>query len=157
MFCGWGHRRGCQCLTCRMVFGMSRKAAYRLALKLSKAVQQTSEDDMLKKPNPGQMYGVADVPFDDEDFRAKYPTLWEYLFTQRWQDGSIRTTSTISLFATDGALKVVINDRDNNRSAFFNARTLTEALDSMESGLCNDTADWKTRSNGQAKGFATPF
>jgi len=157
MFCGWGHTRDCPCDVCESCFRMSRKQAYRKALAQYKAQCRQTEDAMLKKPMPGQLYGVADVQFDDLKFRETYPTIYEYLFTQRWQDGSTRVTSTISFFAQEGALKVVINDRDNNRSAFFNAETFDAAMASMEASLKSDTTDWKSRSGAPAKGASPPF
>lgn len=112
---------------------------------------------MLRKPLPGQTYGISDVPFEDEDFKARYPSLYEYLFTQKWTDGSVRQTSTLSVFTDGVSLKLVINDRDNNRSGFINAATWIECLELMEARLANDEMDWKSRSGTQSQNMKTPF
>lgn len=111
----------------------------------------------LRKPTPGQMLGIASVPFRDEEFASRYPSIVEYLFTAKWTDGSVRVTSTISLFADNDCLKLVLNDRDNNRSVFINATTVEGALVALEEALANDTADWKSRSGGAAAQSKTPW
>lgn len=112
---------------------------------------------MLRKPVPGQMFGPVERPFDDSEFKARYPSIYEYLTVTRWADGSNRVTSTISVFIDNGALKLVINDRDNNRSAFFSAPTFEDTLVRMEEALTEDSADWKSRNANAAAATRTPF
>jgi len=112
---------------------------------------------MLRKPQPGEMYGPPALPFCDPDFQSKYPNVTEYLFTRNWTDGSVRQTSTLSVFTDGEAMKVVLNDRENNRSAFFCEPTFSGALEAMEAALAADRVDWKSRSSGAAKAMQTPF
>lgn len=156
MFCGWGHKKSCRCLPCVSFKEWSAKQAYRYALASAKSQSKEVTDMALRKPLPGQQYGQAAPMFDDQDFRQLYPNLYEYLFTDRWADGSVRQTSTLSVFSDNGALKVVLNDRDNNRSAFFSAKRFNEALESMETALREETVDWKSRSHTKPAG-QTPF
>lgn len=111
----------------------------------------------LRKPAPGEMYGPPAVPFSDAEFQRKYPSITEYLFTQKWQDGSPRVTSTLAIFSSEGALKVVLNDRDNNRSAFFCEPTVELALESLEQALSTDRVDWKTKPGMASDKMKTPF
>lgn len=157
MFCGWGHPKQCGCDVCYVTFGMSRKAAYRYALKRSKMSQLEDGSMALRKPVPGEFYGPPQPPFNDPEFAAKYPNLTEYLVTSRWADGSIRQTSTLSIFTDGVSLKVVLNDRDNNRSAFFCEETFDDSLAAIEAALANDRVDWKSRSANKSGGMQTPF
>jgi len=112
---------------------------------------------MIKKPRPGEYYGPPEVPFLDDDFRDRMPNLYEYLTLERWQDGSVRTTSTLTIFVSGGNLKVVLNDRDNNRSAFFNASTFDSCLTEIESQLKADRVDWKSKGSSNGTSQKTPF
>lgn len=111
----------------------------------------------LRKPKPGELLGPQDPPFVDNAFQGDYPCLTEYLFTRQWADGSHRMTSTLSIFTDNGALKLVINDRDNNRSAFISKPTWAEALEALESGLAHDSLDWKSKSQVNQAAMKTPF
>jgi len=145
MFCGWGHPRSCRCEVCYDNYHLTRKQAYRKALALSKISAMEAHGMPIRKPVPGEFFGVPDTPFDDEAFKGDFPNLYEYLTLTRWQDGSIRQTSTLTIFIDNRALKIVINDRDNQRSAFFNARTWGECLVKLETALSDDTVDWKSK------------
>jgi len=156
-FCGWGCRCGNRCDTCYSINLLTRKQQYRRALAQSKVSPVTLEDDVIKKPMPGQQYGPVAPPFCDPDFQTKYPLLTEYLFTCRWADGSNRVTSTLSIFTDGESLKVVLNDRDNNRSAFFSDRTWALIFDTMEMALKEDRVDWKSRGMASGKGDKVPY
>jgi len=157
MFCGWGHKSGCECNVCVYVFVLTHSQQTRYNRKSRQAKQASEEDDMLKKPAPGQMYGTASTPFVDEEFINEYPTITEYLFTSKWTDGSVRATSTLSIFTDGDAMKVVLNDRDNNRSAFFCEATFSGAMHAMEKALREDKVDWKSRSSSGQAAKQIPF
>jgi len=108
---------------------------------------------MLRKPRPGEYYGAPEVPYEDVAFQGDYPNIHEYLTVERWADGSPRTTSTLTLFVSGGSLKVVLNDRDNNRSAFINDSSVVAALEKLEAQLKSESVDWKSKgsSNGAGK------
>lgn len=111
----------------------------------------------LNKPKPGEAFGQPSPPFRDEKFVNDYPNITEYLFTAFWQDGSPRVTSTLSVFSDNGSLKVVLNDRDNQRSAFFSEETLIDTLTAIEQALASNRVDWKSRRGGGTGQMATPF
>jgi len=99
----------------------------------------------LKRPNPGEQFKKDDLPFVDHGFEADYPTLAEYLTADRWDDGKPRTTSTILIFLDGKALKVCLNDRDNNRSVFVSDPTFAGALLKLELGLLQNSLEWRSR------------
>ena len=106
----------------------------------------------IERPKPGAMLGSPSTPFRDEAFKAAYPTLHDYLFKDRYVDGSVRVTSTLSIFNDGEALKLVINDRDNNRSAFFNVATLDALFTAAEAALKTGKAEWRSRAGRQLGG-----
>jgi len=157
LFCGWGHERSCVCKVCLACFTLTRKQAYRLAARERKRAKAEEECPLLRKPKPGENYGPPSVPFCDEEFAKKWPNVLEYLITDRWTDGTVRVTSTLSIFTDGVSLKVVLNDRDNNRSAFFCEATFAEAMEAMEDALRLDRVDWKSRSSYSKPAKDTPF
>jgi len=101
----------------------------------------------LRRPNPGEQFKKDDAPFVDHDFEARYPTITEYLTAVTWDDGKPRVTSTILIFMDGRALKVCLNDRDNNRSVFISDPTFTGAMDRLEQGLAENSLEWRSRQN----------
>ena len=102
----------------------------------------------MKKP-VGPEKGVAWVA-EDEEFRAEYPRIHEYLTTTAWEDGSARETSTILLFAEGHQFKVCINDRSTGMAAFLTGDTIKEVLRSLDTDLEQERVNWRpTRTGGR--------
>ena len=111
----------------------------------------------IRRPTPGSQYGPTDPPWEDNEFSTNYPTIFEYLTLNSWGPGQPRSTSTIMLFVDNGVLKLCINDRDNQRSAFFTGTTLSAALVACENALSGETADWRSKSSRNGSNGYTPF
>lgn len=112
---------------------------------------------MLERPEPGRIYGKAKPPVNDPELASNYPSLYAYLTQDRWPDGNYRLTSTITVFVDGGALTVVLNDRDNNRSAFANEASLHSALAALDSAITDDTIEWRSRKSQATKSDSVPF
>ncbi len=87
----------------------------------------------------------------DANVRAKYPALLEYLTTTKWEDGSPRETSTLTIFVEGGQFKVAVNDRALKRSVYVTARTLQDALAAAQEAVAGDAADWRAWNAGKRK------
>jgi len=111
----------------------------------------------LRKPLPGQYNGPVEEPFHDNAFQGDFPTLHEYLTAPKYPDGTFRHTATMLVFFDGPVLKLVINDRDNNRSAFFTAPTFRDAMDKAEAALACETADWRFKGGNSVDKMKTPF
>jgi len=111
----------------------------------------------IRRPKPGETNVRNEAPMDDGDFRGTYPTLYEYLTLTQWSPGQARITSTIMVFVDQGVLKCCLNDRDNNRSAFFSSPKFLDLLDLMEAQLSSETVEWKSRSTKPGAPGYTPF
>jgi len=115
-------------------------------------------DEMaLQRPLPGQYNGPREDPFSDVNWASLYPTLYSYLTERVYGDGKSRVTSTLLIFLEDGVLRICINDRDNNRSAFITGQTIDEALASIEAKLCGDTMEWRMKNQNASANARTPF
>lgn len=157
VFCNCVHPPGCTCKMCCMRQGRSTKSAYRASLRDRKAASCVAGDRQVKRPTFGQMNGPTEKPYDDQDFATLFPTLHQYITCTSWEDGKPRTTSTLLFFLENGVMKCCVNDRDNNRSAFFTATTFNDLLLHMETRLSEETADWKIKGNKPSNPGYTPF
>lgn len=157
MFCGWGHVRWCKCVVCTEIYGFSRKGHYRRMKRRSEAAGQGVIEMAIRKPKPGEYNGPVEDPFKDGAFQGDWPTLYEYLFMTQWADGSFRHTSTMSVFTDNGIMKIVLNDRDNNRSAFFTGATWRDIFDKIEAALAGETVDWRFKGGSGVDKTKTPF
>jgi len=79
----------------------------------------------------------------DPTFEAKWPQVWAYLSTNRWDDGAPRETSTLMVIAELGLVKLGLNDRAEGRSLWVTGDGLDTALTALEDALDSGRADWR--------------
>jgi len=107
---------------------------------------------MLMRPKPGEITARNDPPFADRQFAKDYPTLNEMLTATQYGDNQPRQTSTVLIFCENGVLRLCLNDRDNSRSAFFTAETISDVFHAVEDALAANRVDWRMKNN-----MRTPF
>jgi hypothetical protein len=85
------------------------------------------------------------------DIRLNWPALGEYLFTEKYPDGVQRQRSTLTVMAGDAeGWKMVLNDRQENRSLWATGGTLEEAMMALEVALEAEHTPWRLdRTNGK--------
>lgn len=81
----------------------------------------------------------------DVAFHGRYPTLWEYLTTTRWEDSSPRMTATLTVFVEDGVVKLCLADRAMSRTGWCSGKTFLEALEAVEGALRLDRMEWRRK------------
>lgn len=89
----------------------------------------------------GRPGGVA--PAADEAFAKKFPAVWEYLTAPAYPDGEARDLSALTVFWEEGVCKMVLNDRDNERSMWASAPTFQECLLSLNKRLSGADEPWR--------------
>lgn len=104
----------------------------------------------MKKPMFGSITGRQGPSLNDPSWKEEFPETYAYLCDREYEDGSVRATATLLIFVDNGVLKLCINDRDNNRSAFVDCATFAGLLHALEDGLASGSLDW--RSKGQYSG-----
>lgn len=80
---------------------------------------------------------------DDAWMVSNAPLVLEYLTTTRYDDGSPRETSTITVFVDEGVLKLSLNDRDNSASLYASGCTLQDAFLGLEKRVGDKSPDWR--------------
>lgn len=106
-----------------------------------------SEDLMAKKPltraTPPSTGQAKPAPTSYSELESKYPILFSFLFDESYEDGSRRTTASVSFFVDKGILKVSLNDKDLRRVAFLAVSGPEEAFSKLEAALDMDALDWR--------------
>lgn len=152
MFCGWGHRRSCVCEVCREI-DLKRASGRRYKKTIIKSSPPGQKElDMIQRPKPGELTARNDPPFHDALFTDCHPNLSEMLTAQQYADNAPRTTSTLLIFCENGVLRGCLNDRDNNRSAFFTAETIGDLFQVVETQLASGRVEWRMKNR-----LSTPF
>lgn len=99
----------------------------------------------LDRPKPvevGVTFGAGHA-FAQSVLPQLFPTLWAYLSDTVWSDGSARSTSTITVFAEDGLVKLCLNDREGKRTCWSTGTSLEESAEALEQRLAAGTAEWR--------------
>jgi hypothetical protein len=72
------------------------------------------------------------------------PGLWEFLACPVWEEsGEHRELGSLLIFAQDGVLKFMLNDRDSNKVAFRTFGGSQDLLRQVEEALLSDDTDWR--------------
>lgn len=96
-----------------------------------------------KRPPKGpSVAGVGDTP-NDPIFRSRFPTIWEYMTTARYDSGESRELSTLMVLFEHGQAKCCLNDRAEHRSMWVSAESFEGALKALEASLEAETGTWK--------------
>jgi hypothetical protein len=95
--------------------------------------------------------GEASNPLEEDKWLGKHVYLCEYLATTKWDDGSPREPSSISVSVSDGSVLCALNDKDLKQSMYTSARTLQEALKLMEEALSSAKGSWRPWKAGRRK------
>lgn len=97
---------------------------------------------MLHRRNQPSGNGKAGA-FVDQKAMDKYPSLVEFLTVTEWAPNEPRDPGSLTLFVTEGRVKVCFNDKDANMSAFASLDSLCDVLKEMETLLAKDDLDWR--------------
>lgn len=98
----------------------------------------------MKKPSAERrVVGVSPMLVKDERYEKKCPTLWQHLTSLTWDDGSVRQTSSLLIFAGDGLLKAMLRDREASLCLWVAADGIEKLLLVMEAALNDPQAEWR--------------
>jgi len=97
----------------------------------------------MKRPPKNSGPGPDAQGMPDASFASRFPTITEYLCCLKYDDGSQRARSALSLFVEDGVFKMAMNDKDTKRSLYVAAEGLQEAFNLMEVALQADNPPWR--------------
>ena len=73
-----------------------------------------------------------------------FPGIWEVLSAPLDPSGKPRVGGTLTLFISDGYVKLCCNERHVAKTCFVTALSVGQALEALEKGLQGGTLDWRT-------------
>jgi len=86
----------------------------------------------------------AAIPSALRLWAGEFPALFEYLSADKYPDGQQRERAMICLFIEGGAVKAVLQDRDNDRSLWVTGGAVTAVLESLETKAADPACeDWR--------------
>lgn len=100
-------------------------------------------EKMLTKDAARRVVGAAGGVVADDEFSTLYPTLYAHLTQTAWPDGTVRETSSLSLFTDGPAAKCVLKDRSLGVCLWATCPTFTGLLGVLEALLCDPGAEWR--------------
>jgi hypothetical protein len=87
--------------------------------------------------------GGAAAPVGSCPLVVKLEALVEYLCEGQGSDGKSRERASLLVVWEQGMWKGWLNDRDNGRTCWTSASTLTGLLEVIDAGLRSDDLDWR--------------
>jgi len=97
----------------------------------------------LARPSGSATGSGSGGPLAGGDSATLFPTLWEYLSGDCWDDGSPRVTATMLVFVEDGMVKVCVNDRALQRKCWMTGRSPEAAFSALEAALAQGNVEWR--------------
>lgn len=80
----------------------------------------------------------------DEAWAKKHPQLVIWLSDDRWDDGTTRELSSLSLKYQEGMVLASLNDQDGKRTLYKAAGSVAEAIQAIEKALQTGNAEWRS-------------
>jgi len=81
---------------------------------------------------------------------GEHKGLCDYLTNPKYDDGTARELSTVTLFY-DGGAKAALNDRDNKRSLYVTGCDWGECLQALGEAITNGDGEWRSWNVGRKK------
>lgn len=85
----------------------------------------------------------------DDDFKGKYPNLFEWLCALQIPGEYQKDAARISLACAGGAWEISLSDSALEHSLSYTANTFTESLARLEAGITDPEAPWRKWSRGK--------
>jgi hypothetical protein len=110
------------------------------------------EVQVMKRPDHTPSKAAGQVgKCSDDTWTKKYPRILEYLTDDKYDDGSARDVSALSISIRDGDIALALNDKDLKCSLYTQAESLTTAMRLMEEALASGKGEWRPWNNKKRK------
>lgn len=106
---------------------------------------------MKRRTQDRSVVGNATLGDDWRAWAKQHPCLAEHLADHVFDDGTVRITSTLTVFVEDGKVKLCLRDREEDATAWVSGTSLAAALKAMEQLLRDGSIDWRPSGGGAAK------
>jgi hypothetical protein len=97
----------------------------------------------MQRPKQSPSSAETSSGVQDVFLTTSCPTVVTYLTDTKWDDGSPRETSSISVTIDSGSIKVALNDRASKMTLYVTASDLRAALTTLEKAVTSGSPDWR--------------
>lgn len=98
----------------------------------------------LKKPSTPIKSPLDNLPqWEDVEFRTDFPFLHAFLYDTEYEGGEPRMPGTVVVCCKNGVLSLILNDNQEQRTAFVNCGTWAEAWFTANEAIGSDRTEWK--------------
>lgn len=105
----------------------------------------------IRKRDVAMGEGTHPAKIRDGIWQKSYPTLWEFLSVDTYDDKSPRRLPTVTIFLGPDGLQACLNDRDQGLAAFVTSLSLEGLWQALDKGLREDSLDWRRSSPPSGK------
>jgi len=106
---------------------------------------------IMKKPTKHQEAAFNGTGEHPDNIWRNHAHIGEYLSATKYDDGSARETSALSITLEGPCVNLALNDRDLKQSAYTQAPTLMEALELMDCALRDGVLQWRPWKAGKKR------
>lgn len=97
----------------------------------------------MKRPEAKTQGTVANLPFPDDDWVKRFPTVCAYMADVVYDDGTVRKPSVVTIREQDSLVLVSLTDHDLERGLYRTGQTVWEAFKALEKAANQPGADWR--------------
>ena len=102
---------------------------------------------VLKKSAARTVEGECQAEPEGGDFLLMYPTLWTHLVQAKWDDGSPRKPSSITIFSDGPVMKCVLKDKETSTCLWLACPSMDGLFVLVEAALNDPATVWRLDRN----------
>jgi hypothetical protein len=97
----------------------------------------------MKRPTQQDLSTEGPLPFADEKWAKDFPFVVEMLVAVRYDDGTVRVPSQLTIKEQDGQILASLSDKDLERGLYRVSSTVLGAVRALEKAIAENSADWR--------------
>lgn len=98
---------------------------------------------MLQNKPPASIGADGPALAAPEDYTELFPHLWTYLTQTKWDDGTPRLPSPVSIFLQHGKFTACLTEKNWGLILFATADRLCDIWEALDAKLGDPKADWR--------------
>lgn len=97
----------------------------------------------VKKPEGRKVAGIAGQVAEVDEWAIAYPLLFEHMTAVKWDDGTSRQTSSLTLFQQDGVVKAILKDKEAGLCLWVASPGVGTLFPVLEAALASSETEWR--------------
>lgn len=98
---------------------------------------------MIQRQQSRRVAGQVNGDMQPCEMALSVPTVWDYLTSRVYADGSARTPSSLLVFTDSGTFKAMLKDPDAGLCCWVASNTLAGVIAALEAALGDPEHEWR--------------